>query len=147
MPTQAQDRAVYDEDLERRRCTANAKSTGARCKRRPIPGGRVCKMHGGGAPQVQASARRRLLEAVDPALSALIAVVDGPPGDWEMVEAGWESTGVWKFRGATHTERIRAAEAILDRTGYPRKTEVDLTDSRERLVEQLKALRDSGTTT
>lgn len=48
--------------MEGRRCTAMAKSTGERCKRRPIPGGPVCVKHGGGAPAVQAAADRRLLE-------------------------------------------------------------------------------------
>lgn len=44
------------------RCTGTAKSTGERCKRRPIPGGTVCVKHGGGAPQVKAAAAARLVE-------------------------------------------------------------------------------------
>lgn len=44
------------------RCTATAKGTGERCKRRPIPGGTVCVKHGGGAPVVRAAAQRRLDE-------------------------------------------------------------------------------------
>lgn len=43
------------------RCKATARS-GNRCKRRPIPGGTVCAMHGGKAPQVATAARRRLEE-------------------------------------------------------------------------------------
>lgn len=43
------------------RCKAMAKSTGERCKRRPIPGGTVCVKHGGRAPQVKAAADQRLL--------------------------------------------------------------------------------------
>ncbi len=42
-------------------CAATSKQSGQRCKRRPIPGGAVCVMHGGKAPQVQASARERLM--------------------------------------------------------------------------------------
>lgn len=42
------------------RCKARAKSTGARCGKAAIPGGAVCRMHGGGAPQVQRAAVRRL---------------------------------------------------------------------------------------
>jgi hypothetical protein len=53
-----------------RQCTATARG-GQRCKRRPIPGGAVCVMHGGGAPQVQAANRARLLALVDPALVRL----------------------------------------------------------------------------
>lgn len=44
------------------RCIATAKGTGKQCKRRPIPGGTVCRMHGGASPQVRAAADRRLQE-------------------------------------------------------------------------------------
>lgn len=44
------------------RCTATAKGSGERCKRRPIPGGTVCVKHGGGSPVVRAAAERRLAE-------------------------------------------------------------------------------------
>lgn len=44
-------------------CRATSKSTGRRCKRRPVPGATVCVKHGGGAPQVQDAAARRLQEA------------------------------------------------------------------------------------
>jgi hypothetical protein len=53
------------------RCTATAKGSGVRCKRRPIPGGTVCVKHGGGAPQVQLAARERLLALQHPAIDAL----------------------------------------------------------------------------
>lgn len=49
--------------MDARQCTATAKGSGQRCKRAPIPGGTVCKKHGGGAPQVQAKAKERLLVA------------------------------------------------------------------------------------
>lgn len=56
--------------MEAPRCRATAKGSGLRCKRRPIPGGMVCKKHGGGAPQVQAKANERLrdmlADAIDP---------------------------------------------------------------------------------
>jgi hypothetical protein len=41
-------------------CTATAKSTGERCRRSPIAGGIVCRVHGGAAPRVKAAAARRL---------------------------------------------------------------------------------------
>lgn len=44
-------------------CVATAKTTGEQCKRRPIPGGTVCRKHGGGNPNVQAAAKQRLLQA------------------------------------------------------------------------------------
>lgn len=40
-------------------CTAHAKSSGRQCTRAAIIGGRVCYVHGGGAPQTIAAARRR----------------------------------------------------------------------------------------
>jgi hypothetical protein len=48
------------------RCAATAKGSGARCKRRPIPGGSVCVKHGGAAPQVRRKAAERLADLIDP---------------------------------------------------------------------------------
>lgn len=45
--------------VTRRRCTATNRS-GERCGRAPIPGGTVCRVHGGAAPAVKAAAERRL---------------------------------------------------------------------------------------
>lgn len=39
-----------------RRCTATSKQTGKPCGNAAIPGGLVCRHHGGGAPQVRARA-------------------------------------------------------------------------------------------
>jgi hypothetical protein len=55
----------------RRQCTAKSKQSGQRCKRAPIPGGTVCHNHGGGAPQVQRTARERLALLVNPAIDRL----------------------------------------------------------------------------
>lgn len=44
-------------------CTATSKRSGLRCKRAPVPGAKVCKIHGGGAPQVRAAAARRVEKA------------------------------------------------------------------------------------
>jgi hypothetical protein len=63
-----------------RRCVAQAKETGERCRRQPIPGGLVCVLHGGGAPQTIAAAKRRLLEGVEPALTRLLRFIETPPG-------------------------------------------------------------------
>lgn len=43
-------------------CTATAKSTGNRCTRPVVRGARVCRFHGGKAPQVKAAATLRLAE-------------------------------------------------------------------------------------
>ena len=79
-----------------RRCSAMAKSTRRRCGRSAIKGGTVCRYHGGLAPQVQRSARQRLQELAEPAIEALRVALDS--GDARAV--------------------IRAAIAVLDRTGY-----------------------------
>ena len=83
------------------RCTATSKQSGVRCKRRPIPGGLVCVIHGGAAPQVQAAAQARLLalqhRAID-RLTTLIGQEDCP------------------------TVAYAAARDVLDRTmGKPRE--------------------------
>jgi hypothetical protein len=57
-------------DPMKRQCTAHSRG-GTRCKRAPIPGGTVCRMHGGAAPQVQATAKERLAALVDPALGVV----------------------------------------------------------------------------
>lgn len=46
------------------RCTATAKSTGERCKQAALPGAKVCRFHGAGAPQVRAAAGRRHAQAL-----------------------------------------------------------------------------------
>lgn len=57
-------------------CTAHSKQTGNRCGKRAIPGGSVCRYHGGNAPHVRAKATERLA-----ALQSL--AIDGLLGDLE----------------------------------------------------------------
>ena len=56
-------------------CRATSRSTGRRCGRPAIPGGTVCRYHGGAAPQVVKKAAERLTEARDDALGHLHAAV------------------------------------------------------------------------
>ncbi len=44
------------------KCSATAKSTGVRCTRPVVRGCKVCRFHGGKAPQVQAAGHLRLVE-------------------------------------------------------------------------------------
>ena len=115
---------VWDDEMGQRRCTAKAKTTGNRCKRRPIAGGNVCAMHGGKAPQVQRAARLRLAELVDPAVVIL---------------------GRAMAQSDTWAVRVRAAEAVLDRAGYPRRHEIDVDDAREHLTDRIRQLIDEET--
>src|SRR4029450_1249854 len=51
-----------------RRCTAQSSQTGKRCKNAAILGGRVCRYHGGAAPQVQLKAAEHLQALERPAI-------------------------------------------------------------------------------
>lgn len=54
------------------RCVASSKQTGNRCSKTAIPGGTVCRFHGGAAPQVRQAALNRISQARDLALERLI---------------------------------------------------------------------------
>ena len=53
------------------KCTAHSKQTHLPCKQPAIPGGRVCRYHGGAAPQVILAAEERLRELRVPAVIRL----------------------------------------------------------------------------
>lgn len=133
--------SVWDEELGRRRCTATTRA-GSRCKRAPIPGGYVCKLHGGGAPQVRRAAALRLAELVDPSIGVLERIVEGPTAEWQRLEEPTvQRAGVWKRVGFDPAVQKGAAEAVLDRTGYHRRVGVEAVDaSRERILERLREL-------
>jgi hypothetical protein len=80
------------------RCTAHSKSTGKQCGRTAIPGGNVCRYHGGNAPQVRKAAAARLRAMVDPALGVL---------DYAM-----------KRKSRKLKEAISAAKEVLDRAEF-----------------------------
>lgn len=84
------------------------------------PGRGRCRNHGGAAPQVeQREARLRLTEMVGPALATLANVMLDPE--------------------ATDSARVRAAEAVLDRSGYPRRAEVSIEEGRATLLARIEA--------
>ena len=62
--------------MSRPRCTAHSKQTGLQCKRTPIPGGTVCRYHGGAAPQVKQAALERLMALQNPAIDRLGKLID-----------------------------------------------------------------------
>lgn len=80
-----------------RRCRT-IKKNGEQCKAAPIKGGFTCRQHGGSLPNVKRAAAARLLELVDPSLAALHKVLTNPDTDDPV--------------------KVRAAVAILDRTGF-----------------------------
>lgn len=80
------------------RCVAIAKGSGQRCKRRPIPGGRVCVMHGGAAPAVRAAAQQRLAEAeaaaqIEVLWDVSVAPVTDPVGALQRLAGKLEHAG------------------------------------------------------
>jgi hypothetical protein len=81
------------------RCTATSTTAEPRrrCRRLPIPGGKVCEFHGGKAPQVQKAATMRLKQLVEPAIMTYAELLQ---------ERGYPST------------RLSTANAIMDRTGH-----------------------------
>jgi hypothetical protein len=58
------------------RCRARSKQTGNPCKQPAIPGGTVCRYHGGSAPQVQQKALERLLALQHPAIDTLAFLME-----------------------------------------------------------------------
>lgn len=110
------------DEQNRRLCHARSKRTGKPCNAPAMHGMDVCRIHGGAAPQARKSARKRLLELIEPAIVTL---------ETEMEMA------------SSSADRQRAANSILDRAGYGRSPEIDVDDARAVLVQRLLELRDA----
>lgn len=109
----------YD-DQHRRLCGAH-RSNGEPCSAPAMVGQRVCRMHGGSAPQARHRARLRLMELVDPAVATLAR---------ELVGA------------RRSADRLRAAAEILDRAGFVRGGgEVSADEARALLIERIRAIK------
>jgi hypothetical protein len=79
-----------------RPCKAH-KTNGDPCKAQAMKGQNVCRVHGGMAPQNLAAAKRRMLEAVEPAIAELIRLTR---------------------EAKTEGDRIKAIVQVLDRVGW-----------------------------
>lgn len=102
----ADDNHMADAD----RCTATASSTGERCKQPAIPGGSVCRFHGGAAEQVQKKAQERLDEMADSVTADLQQRLDDVFGRLDEAD---DDEYVKLLR-----ETRQLATAILDRTDH-----------------------------
>lgn len=60
----------------RLRCSAKSKQKGVQCGRTAIPGGTVCRYHGGAAPQVKLKALERLQAYQDRAIDRMFTLVE-----------------------------------------------------------------------
>lgn len=129
--------------MDDRRCTATSKGSGARCKRSAIPGGTVCAMHGGSAPQVRAKAQERQLEAgADASLRKLwvglddarpvkdpVAAMERLAGALEQLvdEAGAKVASLQSVAGGKDLTQLRAEVVLLERAlGHLRALLVDM---------------------
>jgi hypothetical protein len=103
----------------RQRCTAHVSDGSRQCERWAINGGTVCATHGGQAPQVKNSARERLAELVEPALEGLHTALKS--GEIPSI--------------------VKAAQIVLDRTGFHPSKAIELTAEYNGSVEVVPAER------
>jgi hypothetical protein len=82
-----------------------------------------CSVHTGSTPSGRAAARLRLSELVGPAIATIARIIADP--------------------NAPSSVRLRAAQDVLSRAGYPARMDIDVDSARESLVEVLVALQAS----
>lgn len=115
-------------DLEPIQCRATSKSTGKRCTKDAIPGGVVCRYHGGEAPQVKRAAERRLCLLAAPVLDTWAKAMKDDDVPWAT--------------------KVQVGKDILDRLGVGAdersaatgKTTVSLTQVNATLAPDLDAI-------
>lgn len=91
-------------------CTATAKSTGERCQRSAIKGGRVCPVHGGKAPQVEKKAQERLDRMADEVTADVQEILDDLADQYDHADLD--------DKLAIQSAIQRHWSMILDRTGH-----------------------------
>ncbi len=64
-------------------CAATSQQSGQRCKRLPVPGGRVCVIHGGAAPQAARASLERLRHSAAAEACNTLGVPH-PAGAWPV---------------------------------------------------------------
>jgi hypothetical protein len=102
------------------KCAAHSSRTGDPCRKWPISGSNVCSTHGGSAPQVKRRAEERLRELQFPAVSS---IADAIVADTHQLD---RRGGIIKL-GPDHAVRLRAALAVLDRTGLGPSSSANVT--------------------
>lgn len=118
------------EYIETSRCTATAR-TGLQCAKYSIPGGTVCHIHGGNAPQVRAAALSRLTEVRDMALDRLLEAMAPPESSMFAVEVKDLLAVVDKLTGKVQ---------LLSGEATTREETVQVDEIRLRLDERLATL-------
>lgn len=92
-------------------CAARSKQSGERCKKSPMPGSNVCRVHGGSAPQVKAAAKRRLEEASERMAQRLLGLAENDLKDGTKVGA---------------YVQLGAVTAALDRAGIVEQKQLNV---------------------
>jgi len=88
----------------KQRCAARLSNGSRQCERWAINGSTVCATHGGRAPQVKRSAKERLAELVEPALTGLRKALKS--NDLATI--------------------VRASQIVLDRCGFHPSRAIEL---------------------
>jgi hypothetical protein len=82
-----------------------------------------CSLHAGSTPNGRAAARLRLSELVGPAIATIARLIADP--------------------NTPSSVRLRAAQDVLARAGYPARLDIDVDAAKESLVDVLVALQSS----
>jgi hypothetical protein len=94
---------------ETRICGATTKDSGEPCKRACIKGGTRCTLHGGNSPLARQAASETLAAAALPAARVLFDIID----EWQRT-----TCPVCGMPKGDPGPVIRAAQIVLDRTGF-----------------------------
>lgn len=94
------------------KCTAKSKQTGERCGQYPVPGGKVCRFHGGKAPQTQAAAKKRKAKAKAEAAAQRMVALAGTDQDpiEHLLESLHQAKALVEVWGSMVAELDEAAE-------------------------------------
>ena len=132
------------------RCSATSKQTGERCRRRPIPGGNVCFVHGGGRVATREAARARLLAAADPVAAELVRLTkhDDPAirlrasaGVLDRAGLGTTRVELTGADGGPIAVQVQAEQVVTVITGVLADLEIELTDRvRQVVASNLRAM-------
>lgn len=121
-------KADPDPKAERRRCTARSKTSGKQCAQPPIPGGTVCRYHGGAAPQVKLKALERLQAYQDKAIDRLFQLAE---------QTQFPSTALAAVKDVLDRTEGRATEKVeMNVSGELTMVPARLAAARKRLAER-----------
>lgn len=112
----------------RTRCSAQSKQKGTRCGRTAIPGGTVCRYHGGAAPQVKLKALERLQAYQDKAIDRLFQLAE---------QTQFPSTALAAVKDVLDRTEGRATEKVeMNVSGELTMVPARLAAARKRLAER-----------